>query len=526
MNLPTEMGFDGLGGEVEDAVAQVEDFEALKRRREASMAQIPPEMPHAGANVPTFVRPEILKGIVSAATTVQASSSPLEVPFDHYYVLHDGKVHNPLGAGSYIYKKEYISSHIRYLGLPLPTTGADKTPRRLLPPSTLVVHIGAQPNNSPHVGTIVVFILAFLIARDVKKYYTDLRRKADLSTEFAAWIDNFEVLVQLDVVDTAPHNEEGCVRDGINYQRSQRFTKAYYRLLPHYEEIMESAAAFVGGCIPYKFTNQETVARIPSVPRIIEAIVRDRERLGRELAPETGALAMRSACPHERCGLAEKHGIKNKYSITSSGSAIIEFYCPDHGYHSVDSSNPDEVARLEFNTPLRNLVRTFAYGIQTTESRGAAHDAGAHGGTPTRELIHMRVTGSDYAGLYAEQLLWRQLILLKPETSGLAIQPPVIAYAPLIQDWAGSKLSKSLYVDKGAYEYLRATRMGYMLSFEEMKRQGKDHTILFREVERWLDDPRKLFRPYSIDYLHRIFEQEGAKEEVIDKKPERKEGFQ
>ena len=459
-----------------------------------------------------------MKGIVSATATVQAAPPPLDASFDRYYVLHDGKVHHPLGAGSYIYKKEYISSLIRYLSLPLPTTGADK----ILPPSTLVVHIGAQPNNSPHIGTIVVFTLAFLIARDIKKYYADLHQKADLSTEFAAWIDNFKVHVQLDLVDTDAHNEEGCMRDGINYQRSQRFTKAYHRLLPDYEEIMESAAAFVGGGIPYKLTNQEAVASIPSVPRIIEAIVRDRERLGPELAPETGTLAMRSACPHERCGLAEKHGCKNKYSITSSGSAIIEFYCPDHGYHSVDSSNPKQVAKLEFNTPLRNLVRTFAYGIQTAESREAAHNAVAHGGTPTRELIHMRVTGSDFAGLYAEQLLWRQLILLKPETFGLAIQPPVIAYAPLIQDWSGSKLSKSLYVGKEAYEYLRATGLGYMLSFDEMKRQGKDHTILFREVERWLDDPRKLFRPYSIDYLHRIFEQEGSKE-AINKMREKKE---
>ncbi|PUU72556.1 hypothetical protein B9Z19DRAFT_656889, partial [Tuber borchii] len=197
-----------------------------------------------------------------------AAFSRLDVSFDRYYVLHDGKVHHPLRAGSYIYKKECISSHIRHLGLPLPTTGADKIPHRFLPPSTLVIHIGAQPNNSPHIGTIVVFTLAFLIARDMKKYYADLHQKADLSTEFAARIDNFKVLVQLDLVDT--HNEEGCVRDGINYQRSQRFTKAHHRLLPDYEEIMESAARFVGGGIPYKLSNQEAVASIPSVPRIIE----------------------------------------------------------------------------------------------------------------------------------------------------------------------------------------------------------------------------------------------------------------
>jgi len=455
----------------------------------------------------------IPKGIVSATASVQALL-PLGVPPDHYYGVHDGKVHHPLGAGSYVYKKEYISSHIRYLGLPLPTTRVNKIPHRFLPPSTLIIHIGSQPNNSPHIGTIVVFILAFLIARDIKKYYAELHRKEDLPTEFTTWIENLEVLVQLDIVDTSPHNDESYVHDGINYQKSQRFTKAHHQFLPDYEEIMESAAAFVGGRIPYRLTNQETLASIPSVPRIIEAIVRDRERLGSEIAPETGVLALRSACPHERCGLAEKHGRKNKYSISPSGSAIIEFYCPNHGYHLVDTSNPKQVARLEFNTALRSLVRTFAYGIQTAESREAAHSAVVHGGTPTRELIHMRVTGSDYAGFNSEQLLWRQLILLKPEISGLAIKPPVITYAPLIQDWAGSKLAKSLYVDKGAYEYLQTTGMGYMLSFNEMKKQGKDHTILFREVEKWLDNPRMLFRSYSIEYLHRIFEQEGAKEVV------------
>ena len=385
------------------------------------------------------------------------------------------------------------------------TVPIDNAIHNFLSPSTLIVHIGAQPNNSPHAGTIVVFILAFLIAREIKKYYSGLRSKANLSVEFATWIDNFEVLVQLDIVDTAPDNNWGCVLDGIAYQRSQRFTKAYHGLLPDYEEVMKSAAEFAGG-IPYRVEIQKTVTNMPSLPRIIEAIVKDRERLGPELGPETGVLAMRCACPHEKCGLAEKHGRKNKYSITTSGAAVVEFYCPHHGYHSVMTSNPEEVAKLEFNTPLRNLVRTFAYGIQTAESQQAARNVVQSEDTPVREQLHMRVTGSDYTGTYSEQLLWRQLMLFS-KTPGLGtIPPPVIAYAPLIQDWAGSKLSKSLYVEEGAYEYLKATGMGYMVSFDEMKKQGRDHNILYREVESWLDDPRKLFRPYSIDYLHRVFE--------------------
>lgn len=431
-----------------------------------------------------------------------------------YGAIHDGRVHNPLGSGSYIFQKDYVSSLMRYMGLPL----SDSTFATSRLPTTTIIHVGAQPNNSPHTGTMVVFILAFLIARDIKKFYAELAMKGTLSTQFTTWIDDLEIIIHVDLVDTAPHNASGCEYDGISYQRSQRYTQAHHTLLPDYEEIIQSAADFVGG-IPYEFTNQKSLTTMPSIPRIIDALVQERERLGPELAPTTQVLAMRCACPHEGCGLAEKHGRKNQYSVdAASGIATISFYCPDHGYHSVTTSNPADVDRLEFNTPLRNLVRAFAFGIDTIESRkaGGSNPPPALTGMEmkkARERVHLRVTGSDYAGMYSEQLLWRQLLLFS-STPGLgAIPPPVIVYAPLVQDWAGSKLSKSLYVKEGAYEYLRAMGMGYMLSFNEMKKSGVDPRILFAEVARWLEDPKKLFRPYSVDYIHRIFQNKNATEQ-------------
>jgi hypothetical protein len=218
-------------------------------------------------------------------------------------------------------------------------------------------------------------------------------------------------------------------------------------------------------------------------------------------------LAMRCACPHEGCGLAEKHGRKNQYSVDASGVATISFYCPDHGYHSVTTSNRADVARLEFNTPLRNLVRAFAFGFHTADSRKPARTViGVKGIEEGREWVHMRVTGSDYAGTYSEQLLWRQIFLLSSAPNLGGIPLPVISYAPLVLDWAGSKLSKSLYVEKGAYKYLQDMGMSYLLSFREMKESGRDHKILFEEVAKWLNSPKKLFRSYSINYLHMVFE--------------------
>ena len=425
---------------------------------------------------------------------------------DVCFAIHDGKVHDPLGAGSYIFREDYVPSLMRYLGLPLQESEF-VTPQSS---TTAVIHIGAQPNNSPHAGTIVVFILAFLIAREIKKVYGELR-EGDVSEDFGIWMNDFKILVRLDLVDTAPDNELGREHEGIMYQRSQRYTQAHRSLLPDYEEIIQSAADFVGGTIPYEISDQTSLTTMPCIPRIIDAIVADRERLGRELAPTTKALGMRCACPRLGCGWTEKHGRKNQYSVDASGIATISFYCPDHGYHSITTSNPADVARLEFNTPLRNLVRAFAFGIDTTVSREAARTTTGAGKEQARECVHMRVTGADYAGTYSDQLLWRQLLLL-PSAAGLGyITPPVIAYAPLVQDWAGSKLSKSLYVKEGAYKYLRDTGMGYLLSFSEMKANGRDHRILFGEVARWLEEPKKLFRSYSIDYIHRIFEDSRQK---------------
>jgi len=156
-------------------------------------------------------------------------------------------------------------------------------------------------------------------------------------------------------------------------------------------------------------------------------------------------------------------------------------------------------------------VRALALGIHTADSRNAAPTALVAGGREkSREWVHMRVTGADYAGMYSEQLLFGQLPDLSTALGFGAIRfpRPVIAYAPLVLDWAGSKLSKSLYVTEGAYKYLQDAGLGYLLSFDEMKKSGRDHRILFGEVARWLEDPKRLFRSFTIEYLQRVFERE------------------
>jgi hypothetical protein len=144
----------------------------------------------------------------------------------------------------------------------------------------------------------------------------------------------------------------------------------------------------------------------------------------------------------------------------------------------------------------------------------------------------MRITGMDYAGNYQEDFAsraWRHMMAKHPQlrsvhTSHGVPNPTVTIYSPLLVDWAGSKISKSLYVKQGAYQYLKAQGADYLLSVSRMKELGRDPLIILDEVSKWVDDPKCLFtRSYSVEYIHSLYTKvlgaqdlcvEGTKERV------------
>jgi len=131
--------------------------------------------------------------------------------------------------------------------------------------------------------------------------------------------------------------------------------------------------------------------------------------------------------------------------------------------------------RLESNTPpLRNILRAKVF----------ARDLDAS---------WIYVPGADYASYYQEQLLWRHIA---PSEALL------IFYTPLIVDWSGAKLSKSLYVRSGAYQYLKDI---YLVSYKAFKEQGKDLGVIFYEVRDWVEHPYRLFRSYRVAYVDSLF---------------------
>ncbi|TQN67013.1 hypothetical protein CSHISOI_08440 [Colletotrichum shisoi] len=379
---------------------------------------------------------EILSAIQNL-TSALTPRSPLFAAF------HDGQVHDPLGAGSYAFQTDILGPVLSALvhdeRLSSGKSLADITSNEN---GENIIHAGLQPNNSPHAGTIVVFCYAFAIARGIRD-----RIKAAAA-----------VSVEITFIDTAPVKEQGVELGGVQYQRSYRDVPlALQTNMADYDEVLHLLSTW--SSIPFTVSFQANLFSHPTIPSILGYIIRHHELLGHQLSPKYGTLAIRAACPAPGCCLAEKHGRHNVYKPAAAAAvqdATITFRCPVHGPHTISISEPADVARLEANAPIRNLIRSMSHLLDTD----------AH---------HIRVTGADYAGMYQEVFLYRPLATWSAVTGLAAGRTPHILYAPLITDWSGAKLSKSLYIRERGYHVMELLGTDGLCSFAQLKRRfGSD----------------------------------------------------
>jgi hypothetical protein len=245
-----------------------------------------------------------------------------------------------------------------------------------------------------------------------------------------------------------------------------RDTGRLQQYLPDYIHILELLAKQYA--IKYYVRFEKEFLQQPGISGVLQEIIKNRAVLGKHLMPSTGIPALRAACP--TCGLVDKYGVNDIYSENCTS---ISFECPHHGQF-VHTTEKD-AHRIQFNCQLFNLVLGLSY--------------------EQVDYGWIEICGSNYAGLWQEQLLWRFLS-----------KPAIIVYTPLISDWSGSKVSKSLYLQKTAYDYLRQAGQEYLLSYNVLRQEGRDLNLLWQEIERWVDEPYRLFRSYSLHYLHLLFE--------------------
>ena len=346
-----------------------------------------------------------------------------------------GKVAYSLGAASYLYQSK--DDFLKYL-------------KSQLRKKKLKISIGAQPNSSPHIGTLVVFSLAFALGKVLKEYDKEL-----------------EVTVVFEMIDTAPGKTK--IIGEKEYQISLKESGILDKYIDQYYEILKYLSEFSG--IPYEVRRQEEFNKHTAIPNIVKNVMDNEEELSKILDPQNNIIRIRSACPI--CGLTDKHGINNKFI----GDKLIST-CPIHGQFTVDINS--ETEKLEYNTPLRNLIRAILYSIDNMNDE--------------IDYEWLRITGADYAGFYQEQVLYRAADLIEYTVSKL----PIILYAPLVTDWSGAKLSKSLEY-KNMYDDLPKFVMNYENLKKEKGKKGLEK--IFNEVLSWVEEPYKLFRNYSIYYF-------------------------
>ncbi|KAJ6494716.1 hypothetical protein C8R47DRAFT_379829 [Mycena vitilis] len=256
--------------------------------------------------------------------------------------------------------------------------------------------------------------------------------------------------------------------DGLVYQKGLRATGKLFDNLQDYYEVLEILKARFN--VDFKVRMEEEFLSEDRMPAVMRRIISQRGEIGKVLSPSSGILAPRSPCPHEDCGLVDKYGIHNEYDEEHDN---VHFHCPRHGKFSVSLAT--DCHHLQFNSQHFSLVFPRFY-----EDSPAGY---------------IQISGSDYAGFWQEQMIWRHLA-----------KPIIIVYCPLILDWSGNKLSKSIYLQQGGYQYLLDAKLGYMLSYKTFKEEGRDMNVLMDEVALWVDEPFRLFRGYSVHYLHLLFD--------------------
>lgn len=350
----------------------------------------------------------------------------------------DYEVFHPLGGASYVFEKDLIKYIVGNLHK-----------------KKIIISVGAQPNSSPHFGTLCVFTLAFSLAKKIKNYD-----------------DSIDVSVLFEVVDTAPGKT--IVINGISYQQDLKNTIIMDDAMQDFEKVLNFLSK--RNNIKYKIRKQSEFNDQKEIKYIVDSIVKKKDILAKLLDPKKERLRIRSSCP--KCGLVDKEGVNTKII----GTKIISI-CPEHGEYIVDYLSESKC--LEYNTPLRNLVRGIMYGTINSSDE--------------YDYEIMRVTGGDYAGFYQEELLYKTSAIVGFDCSKL----PMILYSPQILDWSGAKLSKSLYVKQGAYQDLPK----YIINYHELDKEFGDKglEIINDEIDSWLDEPYRLFRNYTVYYFMKIF---------------------
>ncbi len=153
-------------------------------------------------------------------------------------------------------------------------------------------------------------------------------------------------------------------------------------------------------------------------------------------------------------------------------------FCPIHGNHSakIDDIN----AYFDLNTQLRDLLKSIDF--LDDESK-----------------LSIMCDASDWSGSWDRKVNIESLLKLGYKR----ISPRI--FLPLILDWSGAKFSKSMYIIDESYSNRYMNIINYKNFMDTYGNEGFNK--LWFEINSWVNDPKKFFRNYSIEYITQIIQE-------------------
>lgn len=322
--------------------------------------------------------------------------------------------------------------------------------------SYIEVYLSSQPNSNPHLGTLTTFASAFALAYN-------LRARFGLDSK-----------VTLEALDNAPTSKRKV--NGFTYFKPMCFVRNKEGLLS--EKNLELFEHFMDGMekrssIPYSIKRYSIVQGHPEYRENLRNILCNEEGLAKFLNPLEEKIKLRSVCPS--CLYGEKSGRLTRKTLEDDGVKLVG-HCFTHGEYKQFISFAGG-GFIDLNTPVRSLIRKTLLMDESKKDNS----------------LKIMVDGADWISM-SQQFLPCFGVL------GYSISDlPIRFFAPLIEDWAGSKFSKSAYVKRGIYKDIHPSLCDYEAFKNSLGENGLD--LIWGETLGWISDSKKFFRNYTIDYF-------------------------
>lgn len=323
----------------------------------------------------------------------------------------------------------------------------------------IIINTSAQPNSIPHLGTIVTLMSAFAFAKK-------------LSTKF-----NVDVSIQFDKLENSNGSQKIVNGESRVYSLENTYENDVSKSdanMKYFIEILNNLKLF--SLVDYEIRSYREFQAEEIVRESIIKIFNDYNYFAELLNPNDKKLHIRIPC--SICGSIDKSYTNTTFKITKD-YVSFESICPIHGVtKSLISKESKDY--MDINTQLRDLVKGALYNSYSNT-----------------DILPIMFDGNDWSGVWNHRIHCNGLMRLGYNDL------PIRVFAPLITDWSGAKFSKSLYVVDGTYDYLKESGLDNYVNFININGFEK-LKLLWDEVYSWLDEPKKFFRNYSIDYLYKV----------------------